>query len=147
MSNVIGPSGMSGCFRCFFVWRPRTSEPVRCPRCKSLLWDVPLLDKVRRGGGLGIPEIVQPHRAGILRAVARCHARNPRVFGSVGRGSATRASDLDLLVDFDPGASAFDQVGLAQDLEELLGRRVEVAEPGGLHWIIRPQVLFEAVPL
>lgn len=147
MSNVLGASGLSGCFRCFLVWRPRTAEPVRCPRCKSLLWDVPVLRKVRRGGGLGVAQVLAPRRREILEALARNHARNPRVFGSVARGTATRKSDVDLLVDFDPDASAFDQVGLAQELEELLGRSVEVAEPAGLHWIVRPQVLFEAVPL
>ena len=147
MSNVIGPDGVSGCFRCFFVWRPRTTDPVRCPRCKSRLWDVPKLSKIRRGGGQGLPEVVGPHRAEILRAVRKNKARNPRVFGSVARGTATEESDLDLLVDFDPGASVFDHVGLAQDLEDLLGRPVDVAEPDGLHWIVRPQAMVEAVSL
>jgi len=83
----------------------------------------------------------------VLEAIRANHARNPRVFGSVGRGSATKRSDLDLLVDFDDAASLLDQVGLAQDLEGILKRRVEVASEQGLHWIVRPQVLFEAVPL
>ncbi len=147
MSNVVGPDGLSGCFRCFFVWRPRTLDPTRCPRCKSPLWDVPKLEKVRRGGGLGISEILGSKRSEVLHLVGKNRARNPRVFGSVGRGTATAKSDLDLLVDFDDGASAFDQVGLIQDLEDLLGRKVDVAEPAGLHWIIRPQALFEAIPL
>ena len=72
-------------------------------------------------------------------------ARNPRVFGSVARSAATNRSDLDLLVDFEPGATAFDQIGLIQELERVFGRRVDVVEPDGLHWLIRPQVLFEAV--
>lgn len=74
-------------------------------------------------------------------------ARNPRVFGSVARSEATRKSDVDLLVDFDPDASAFDHVSLIQDLERVFHRKVDVAEPGGLHWLIRPQVLFEAIPV
>ncbi len=74
-------------------------------------------------------------------------ARNPRVFGSVARSEATSKSDVDLLVDFDPDATAFDHVGLIQDLERVLHRKVDVAEPGGLHWLIRPQVLFEAIPV
>lgn len=138
---------MQGCFRCFFVWKPRSPDPERCPRCKSRLWDVPRLSKVRRGGGLGIPEVVTPHRDDILRLVKKNKARNPRVFGSVARATATKRSDLDLLVDFDPDASAFDHVGLMQDLEEVMGRPVDVADPERLHWIVRPQVLFEAVPV
>lgn len=74
-------------------------------------------------------------------------ARNPRVFGSVARSEATARSDIDLLVDFDPGATAMDQIGLKQDLERLFRRRVDVAEPAGLHWLSRPQILFEAVPV
>jgi uncharacterized protein len=69
------------------------------------------------------------------------------VFGSVARSEASARSDLDLLVDFDPGASVFDQVGLMQDLEKVFGRKVDVAEPSGLHWLVRPQAVFEAVPI
>jgi uncharacterized protein len=94
---------------------------------------------------LGIIDVVGPHREDLLRLVRKHRARNPRVFGSVARGSATQKSDLDLLVDFDEGASAFDQIGLIQDLEVLFGRPVDVAEPSGLHWIVRPQALVEAV--
>ncbi len=145
MSNSIGPSGLSGCFRCGFVWTPRSLNPLRCARCKSRLWDAPLIQPVRQGRGLGVREIIVPKREALRVALAAHRARNPRVFGSVARKQATRQSDLDLLVDFDPGASAFDQTGLIADLEDLFGRRVDVAEPGGLHWLVRPQVLFEAV--
>lgn len=88
--------------------------------------------------------IIGPHREELMILLRGHKARNPRVFGSVARSEATARSDLDLLVDFDPGASAFDQIELKQDLERLLGRTVDVVEPGGLHWLIRPQVLFEA---
>jgi hypothetical protein len=65
----------------------------------------------------------------------------------VARGTANAKSDIDLLVDFDDNASVFDHVALIQDLETLFGRSVDVASPSGLHWIIRPQVLIEAVPV
>lgn len=74
-------------------------------------------------------------------------ARNPRVFGSVVRSEATRRSDLDLLVDFDPGATALDQIELREELGKLFHRKVDVVEPDGLHWLIRPQILFESVSL
>jgi len=147
MSNSISPDGLAGCFRCSFVWRPRKPDAAICPRCKSSLWDVPRLEKVKRGGGLGISDVIGPHRDEVLRLIAKNRASNPRVFGSVARGTASRRSDIDLLVDFAPEASAFDQVGLIQDLEDLLGRTVDVAEPGGLHWLIRAQVMWEAVRL
>ena len=146
MANSLPVDGMAGCHRCAFVWRPRRTSPARCPRCKSSLWDVPKLKPVTRGDGLGVQEIVQPRRAALFRIIKLHHASNPRVFGSVARNEATPTSDLDLLVDFDPEATVFDQVGLIQDLTSLFRRRVEVAQPEGIHWLIRPQVLFEAVP-
>jgi uncharacterized protein len=145
MSNRVDSGGLSGCFRCGFVWRPRTPEPKLCPRCKSRSWDAPVIRPVRRGSGLGISDILVPLRERLAEALKANHARNPRVFGSVARGEATKASDLDLLVDFDDGASAFDQMNLIADLEEIFGRKVDVTEPEGLHWLVRPQVLFEAV--
>jgi uncharacterized protein len=147
MSNQLRLGGLSGCFRCGFVWTPRTPEPRRCPRCKSQLWDAPILHPVRRGTGLGIADVIEPERSEFEEILQRNRARNPRVFGSVARNQADRESDIDLLVDFEDGASAFDQVGLIDDLQKLFHRRVDVAEPSGLHWLIRPQVLFEAVPL
>jgi uncharacterized protein len=54
-----------------------------------------------------------------------------RVFGSVASGEDVPGSDLDLLVRFAPGASLFDQVGLAQDLEDVLGVRVDVVSQAG----------------
>jgi predicted nucleotidyltransferase len=81
----------------------------------------------------------------MAEVLARHKARSPKVFGSVARGAATAKSDLDLLVEFDRSASVFDQTALIADLEDLFGRRVDVTEPGGLHWLVRPQVLFEAV--
>jgi predicted nucleotidyltransferase len=106
-----------------------------------------MLRPARRGTGLGIEELVAPKRRELFRALENHRARNPRVFGSVARREATRKSDLDLLVDFDEGASAFDQMGLISDLEELFSRHVDVAEPGGIHWLVRPQILFEAIRL
>jgi uncharacterized protein len=146
MANPIGPDGLSGCFRCGFVWLPRMPDAERCPRCKSTLWDSPRIQPVRRGTGLGISEIVEPNRTAFEEILRKHKARNPRVFGSVARNEADQRSDLDLLVDFDPGASAFDQVALIAELERLFRRKVDAVEPGGLHWLVRPQVLFEAVP-
>jgi predicted nucleotidyltransferase len=69
------------------------------------------------------------------------------VFGSVARGEATADSDLDLLVDWAPDRSLLDHVGFVQDLEELLGIKVQVATQKSLHWYIRVRVMREARPL
>jgi hypothetical protein len=83
----------------------------------------------------------------ILEIAARHGARTVRVFGSVIRGEETAASDIDLLVEFEPGRSLLDHIALAQDLQDLFGRDVDVVTEKGLHWFIRDRVCQEAVPL
>jgi len=80
-------------------------------------------------------------------AAGRHRAANPRVFGSVLRGTDTEGSDLDLLVDALPGTTLFDLGGLQQALEELLGVHVDVVTPGDLPARIRAAVLAEAQPV
>ena len=92
-------------------------------------------------------KLLAEKREDILRIVARPGALNIRLFGSVARGEARPDSDVDLLVDVGPRHSSFFPGGLVADLEELLGRRVDVVEPEGLHWYVRDQILNEAGPL
>ena len=96
---------------------------------------------------MGIEEILKAKREEILRIAAGHGARNVRIFGSVARGEAGPESDVDFLVEMEPGRSLLDLGRLLMDLQDLLERRVDVAEPEGLHWYIRDQVIKEAVPL
>src|SRR5579862_8705049 len=115
-------SDLLGCFRCAYVWRSRLPQPRICPRCKSRLWDVPRFKAFPKGTGDGVEELLLPKRDEILRLAHQHRARRVRVFGSVARSAATPKSDVDLLVEFEDGASAYDQVELILDLQELLGR-------------------------
>ncbi len=90
---------------------------------------------------------VRAHRAEIERLGGRYGVRNIRVFGSVARGEASAASDLDLLVDVERGHGYFDMAGFALGVEELLGVFTQVATSGGLKARLRQRVLREAVAL
>ena len=90
-------------------------------------------------------DTLRTRRADILQ-LARSHgASNVRVFGSVARGEATDRSDVDLLVDMDAGRSMLDLCALEEDLEQMLGRPVEIGT--SLYPTIRDRVLREAVAL
>jgi len=86
-------------------------------------------------------------REEILRLARQRGAYNLRVFGSVARGQANEDSDLDLLVEWEPQRSLLDHAGLVQDLQELLGVRVQVGTEKSLHWYVRDRILQEAKPL
>jgi predicted nucleotidyltransferase len=90
-------------------------------------------------------QLVKRKREEILRVSARHGARNVRIFGSVSRGEADEASDIDFLVEMEPGRSLLDLGGLQVELESLLGRPVDVVTVRGLKARIRSTVLREAV--
>ena len=94
-----------------------------------------------------ITELRTANKPEILRLAARYGARNVRVFGSVARGESDEQSDVDFLVDLEPGRSLFDLGGLLIALEELLGRPVDVVTEKGLRPRIREQVQASAVEL
>lgn len=90
---------------------------------------------------------MQPNRELIIGTARDHRAKNVRVFGSVRRGEAHPGSDLDLLVTFERDASLLDQIGLKQDLERRLRRRVDVVGDGSINWYLEPQIMAEAIPL
>ncbi len=90
---------------------------------------------------------VRSQREAILQLAAKYGIRSVRLFGSVARGESRPDSDLDVLVDFEPGRSLLDQVGFEQDLEGLLGCEVEVVAEGGISPNLEARILQEAQPL
>lgn len=94
-----------------------------------------------------IDELLKSKRQEILAIAAKHGARNVRILGSVARGEARPESDLDILVEMEPGTSLLDHVAIMQDLEDLLERKVDVVSDRALHWYIRDRVLAEATPL
>lgn len=94
-----------------------------------------------------IDDLVKNKRDEILALARHWGAYNVRIFGSVARGEADAASDLDLLVDLEPDRSLLDLGGLAMDLGDLLGLPVDVGTEAMLKLRIRERVTREAVAL
>ena len=94
-----------------------------------------------------LQDILAARRDEILRLAKAHGARNVRVFGSAARGEADEDSDIDFLVEFEPGTSLLKHAALIVALEDLLGRKVDVAPEKTLKERIRDRVLREAVPL
>jgi uncharacterized protein len=92
-------------------------------------------------------ELVRNRRQDILQIAAHHGARNVRVFGSVARGESRPDSDIDFLVELEPGRSLFDLGGLLTDLQRLLGVDVDVVTERGLRSRIRAEITREAIPL
>ena len=92
-------------------------------------------------------QTLQRHRQAILEIAQRYGAHDVRIFGSVARGDSTEASDLDLIVRFDPDRSLFDHGGLLMDLQELLKVKVDIISEGAMRRRFRHHVMKEAIPL
>ena len=92
-------------------------------------------------------KILQEKRLEILNIAKNYGASNIRIFGSVARGEATINSDIDFLMDIELGKNLLDRIALIQDLEDLLGCKVDIAKPENLHESIKEKVLQEAIIL
>ncbi len=91
---------------------------------------------------LTLSSALSKHLVEALRAHGVTHAA---IFGSVARGTANAASDLDMLVEFAPGRTLLDQAALEIDLIALIGRPVDVVTYRSLHPLMRERVLNEQV--
>jgi predicted nucleotidyltransferase len=97
-------------------------------------------------GVMGLDELIA-RRDELLR-VARAHgAVSVRVFGSFVRGTAGPDSDVDFLVDLEPGRTLLDLTALIRELGAMLGRRADVTTPAALHPALAARILAEAQPL
>lgn len=115
------------------------------------------LEQLRKERRKDILRVAQKHGArnvrvfgsvacGEILSLARRHGpRNIRVFGSVARGEADERSDIDFLVEMEPGRSLLDMGRLVADLEDLLGQPVDVVTARGIKKRMRERVMKEAI--
>ena len=96
---------------------------------------------------MALEALLGQKRQDVLRIAGKYGAHHVRIFGSVARGEADPQSDVDFLVDLDPGRSLLDLGGLQFELEALLECPVDVVTERGLKPRIRERVLREAVPV
>lgn len=92
-------------------------------------------------------ELLQGKKDEIRKIAAKHGAYNVRVFGSVVRGEARPDSDIDLLIEKGGATSPWFPAGLILDLEQLLGRKVDIVTEKALNPDLRENVLQEAVSL
>jgi hypothetical protein len=92
-------------------------------------------------------ETLRRRREEILAIAARYGVRTIRVFGSIARGDAGPGSDVDFVVEFEPGRSLFDHGGLIMDLQDALGCKVDVVSRHGLRDRMRARVEAESVAI
>jgi hypothetical protein len=98
-----------------------------------------LHDETAQTAGSGRDAVLR--RQALIRTLAKAHgARSVDLFGSAARGEDLPGSDLDFVVELEPGRSLLDLIGLAEDLQEALGRKVEAFTATGL----KPRVLAQA---
>lgn len=96
---------------------------------------------------MSLAEVIESKKDAICGLAARHGAGNIRLFGSVARGQETPTSDVDFLIDIVGKTSAWFPSGLALDLQDLLGRPVDVLTERSLHPALRERILREARPL
>lgn len=94
-----------------------------------------------------LPPLLAARRDEIIRLAARHGARNVRAYGSIVRGDARSDSDVDIIVDLEPGRTLLDLGGLQMDLQDLLGRPVDLKTTSSLRADVRERVAVQAIAL
>ena len=138
------------------IAQPAISDYERGAKVPSL----PTLEKLAEAADVSLDIIIRPRRQPMLshmerltrnrhtihRICATHGASNPRIVGSVARGTATLASDIDLVVDMERGRTLLDVAALHDDLVELLDTEVDVITSGAVHGALA-DLLAVAIPL
>ena len=96
---------------------------------------------------MAISQSLAEKRAEILKVAATHGAKNLRVFGSFARGDERPESDIDLLVEMEPGRSLLDIIAIKHALEDITNRKVDVVTEKALSPYLRDKILRDAVSI
>ena len=96
---------------------------------------------------MSLKNALKQRRGEIIRIAHQYGVHNIRIFGSVRKETERPDSDVDFLVDLEKGRSLLDLGGMVFDLQQLLGRNVDIVTEKGLHWYLKETILNEAEPL
>ncbi|MBU1564288.1 MAG: nucleotidyltransferase family protein [Proteobacteria bacterium] len=96
---------------------------------------------------MSLKSVLKQRQSEIFQITDKYGAHNIRIFGSVCKELERPDSDVDFLVDLNKGRSLLDLGGLVFDLQQLLGRKVDIVTEKGLHWYKRDAILNEVEPL
>jgi len=83
----------------------------------------------------------------IISILKRHGVTKAAVFGSLARGEEGRNSDIDILVEFKGEKSLLDLIGLKIELEEVLGKKVDIVEYSTIHPLLKERILREQMPI
>jgi len=83
----------------------------------------------------------------IIPVLKRFGVKRASLFGSSARGEDREESDIDIIVEFEAGKSLLDLAGLKIELEEALGRKVDLLTFNSLHPLLKDKILKEQKPI
>jgi len=92
-------------------------------------------------------EELKEKREQILAIAERHGAKKIKLFGSSAKGDSRRESDVDFLIELEPGRTLLDIIAMKQDLEDLLQRKVDVLTEGAMSPYLRDEIVSHAISL
>src|SRR5438309_11536514 len=124
-----------------------TLERILAACGRSLQLAAPRRRQRRRASSGPRLALVRRMRSSLDRAARQHGIRDLRVFGSVARGDENPDSDVDFLVDLEPGRTLLDLIGFQQEAEDILGVGVDVSVPRMMKERVRARAMREARPV
>lgn len=91
------------------------------------------------------PIDISTKRKEILQITRQYGVVSIKLFGSVSKNKHNSESDIDFLVEFEEDRSLFDLISLKDELEDLLGKSVDLVTKESIHWQLRDQIINEAL--